>query len=272
MFPAGRAGGFSVAEAAGPTGSPPRPRCATLGKTSADTVPMTPDETPSSAKLLNLAVHELRTPVSVVAGYLRMLLAERAGPLTDRQRKMLTDTLRSADRLTALVAEMSELSNLEAGTLTVLRQPIALAPLLQEVAAALDDGRERGVRAEVRLTPALGPDVRVTGDAVRLRAALTAVLTTVAREQAGAATIVVAADVEEGSPWAVVRIGEAAAVAALSGPTGDFDEWRGGVGLALPLARRVVEAAGGRVWSPRTDAARSAVGLLLPLTSEEVRS
>ena len=49
-----------------------------------------------------------------------------------------------------------------------------------------------------------------------------------------------------------------------------FDEHRGGVGLSLPIARRVVERAGGRVWSPTPDGdddrgLRSAVVVSIPL-------
>ena len=45
-------------------------------------------------RLLSLSVHEFRTPITVVAGYIRMLLKERAGALTEHARSGLR-----ADRL-----------------------------------------------------------------------------------------------------------------------------------------------------------------------------
>src|SRR5687768_3635603 len=72
-------------------------------------------------RAMSLAVHELRTPVTVVAGYLRMLLKEQGGPLTDIQRKMLEEADRSCGRINALVTEMSELGKLEGGMVEVAR-------------------------------------------------------------------------------------------------------------------------------------------------------
>ena len=43
---------------------------------------------------------------------------------------------------------------------------------------------------------------------------------------------------------------EASVQAAYDREPGPFDEKRGGLGLALPLARRVIEGHGGRLWSP----------------------
>src|SRR5690242_11407483 len=86
---------------------------------------------PRWPKLLSLSVHEFRTPLSVVAGYVRMLLKERAGPLTEQQRKMLEETEKSCSRLTALLTEVSDLANLEAGKSSVIRQSADLRVLLK---------------------------------------------------------------------------------------------------------------------------------------------
>src|SRR3954462_12371978 len=81
-------------------------------------------------RVMSLAVHELRTPVTVVGGYLRMLLRVQAGPLTDKQRKMLEEAERSCGRLGALVNEMSEFGKLESGDVALARQEIDVAALL----------------------------------------------------------------------------------------------------------------------------------------------
>src|SRR3981189_1573883 len=83
-------------------------------------------------KILPLSVHEFRTPMTVVAGYIRMLLKDRAGPLSDQQRRLLEEAEKSCARLTALVAEVSELSSLEAGTAPFNLQAADLHKVLRD--------------------------------------------------------------------------------------------------------------------------------------------
>src|SRR3954465_14459497 len=104
-------------------------------------------------KVLSLAVHEFRTPMTVVAGYIRMLLKERAGPLTDPQRRLLEEAEKSCGRLSALLAEMSDLSGLEAGTATFNRRPIDFRAALRETVSALPELPDRQVNIDLQLEP-----------------------------------------------------------------------------------------------------------------------
>jgi signal transduction histidine kinase len=75
-----------------------------------------------------------------------------------------------------------------------------------------------------------------------------------------------------GSASAIVVVARDVAVQrAYEAVAQPFDEHRGGIGLSLPIARRVIERAGGRVWAPAPDDAdsdrelRSAVVISIPL-------
>jgi len=227
-------------------------------------MPPMSDHDPFS-RALSLAVHEFRTPVTVVGGYLRMLLKEQGGPLNDKQRRMLEEAERACTRLSTLVGEMSDLGRLEAHELAMARQEIEINSLATELASDMHEGDERGVRVEV--TQADQPLV-VTGDRARVKAAVSTLMRAAVRERGEPGVIVAdcSAAEFEGTRWAVLAIGEGALIPALRqvrGTTNDFNEWHGGLGLALPVARRVIEAHGGALWSA-TDA-RAASALRLPL-------
>src|SRR5207253_4509004 len=85
-------------------------------------------------QLLSLAVHEFRTPASVVGGYLRMLQRDTDPPLSERQRRMVDEAEKSCARLVAIVAELSDLGKLDSGAIALARQPIDLFQTIREVA------------------------------------------------------------------------------------------------------------------------------------------
>ncbi|MEO6212579.1 MAG: HAMP domain-containing sensor histidine kinase [Vicinamibacterales bacterium] len=212
-------------------------------------------------KVLSLAVHEFRTPMTVVAGYIRMLLKERAGPLNDQQRKLLEEAEKSCGRLSALVAEMSDLSSLEAGTAPLKRTTVNVAALLEEAIAALPPLQDRDVHVELQHS-APAP---VEGDPVRLRTALLSVLMALRRELVTTDRLLVRlghADVD-GVASVVLAIGDHAQIDTIAsadpaGLTG-FDEWRGGCGLSLGNARRIIGQHGGTLRSPPDEGKAGAV-------------
>ena len=217
------------------------------------------------AELLSLSVHEFRSPVTVVAGYIRMLLKDRAGALTEPQRRLLEDAEKSCGRLSTLLVEMSDLSNLEGGKAPFNRSGTDLRALLTEAVAALTPVSDRQI--DVELATGAGPAV-VNGDAVRLRGAFTALVHAIRREVVTSPRLLVRERTGEyeGRPASWIAIGDPDQIDMLEAATPEtlttFDEWRGGCGLTLPVARRILAAHGGALWSPAEKTKSGAVVVL----------
>jgi signal transduction histidine kinase len=211
------------------------------------------------ARLLSLAAHEFRTPVSVVGGYLRMLQRDSAAPLTTAQHQLVDEAIRSCARLSALVDELSEVARLDASGDAPIREDTDLFDILR--AAARESQAELGEGPAVIVDV---PDVPAPfrGDGLRLRRALATVVSAVARERAAAGSVVVRGVLDERSAGsAVVVVGTAEEVEqALGAPREPLDVWRGGLGLGLPIAQRVIARHGGTTWAARSDSARPGRG------------
>jgi signal transduction histidine kinase len=217
------------------------------------------------AQLLSLAVHELRTPASVVSGYLRMLQRDADAPLTDRQRRMIDEAEKSCARLLALVAEMSDVSKLDAGLAPLGHERLDLFPLVGEVANSVHEADDREVRLELR---GEASGASILGDAVRLRGAFYAIFRAILREQPTACTVVVDRRFEkkdEMNSAVVVVAPETGVQAAYESTRCVFDERRGGLGLALPIARRIIEYHRGRLSAPGRSEERGAAIVSVPL-------
>jgi signal transduction histidine kinase len=181
---------------------------------------------------------------------------------------MIEEAEKSCARLVAIVAELSDIGKLDAGALVLARQPLDLFSTTHELAELVQEGKDRGVHFVVRGERAGAPMI---GDATRLRSAFDAIFRAILREKAGPARVVADQRVERrgGSASAVIVVAEEDSVAAAyEASAGVFDEKRGGLGLALPLARRVIAGHGGAIWSPAEPEplARGSIVVRLPLT------
>jgi signal transduction histidine kinase len=201
------------------------------------------------ARLLSLAVHELRTPISVVSGYLRMVLKDRAGPVPEAQRRLLEEAEKSCGRITALLSEMSDFAHLQLGDAPFRQEPVDLAALVRQAVEAAAAGPDL---APVTLVDDESP-ARIHGDGSRLQVALSALIRCLQREVPSASSIVVHRTTRASA--AFIAIGESDTVSTLSkhvdgqvsNVRATFDELRGGMGMSLPLAARVVERHGGQL-------------------------
>jgi PAS domain S-box-containing protein len=81
--------------------------------------------------------HELRTPVTSMLGYLEMLGEGDAGPLNERQRRMLDVVGRNSRRLLSRIEDLLTVSGLEAGKVNLVLVPQSVPDLVEAAVAAM---------------------------------------------------------------------------------------------------------------------------------------
>lgn len=105
--------------------------------------------------------HELRTPLSSICAYVEMLVdGEANDEKTRREYYEIIQT--STDRLRRLIDNMLNISRIEAGTVRIHKEPMALSPVVKE---AVDVMRPSAEEKNITLTEHLTPVVfRVNAD------------------------------------------------------------------------------------------------------------
>jgi len=204
--------------------------------------------------------HELRTPLTAIHGYLETLLS---GALEEPEhaRKFLGIVFRHTERLGRLLDDLTELSNVELGRVSLQTAPLGLPEVIDSVLAIIRSKAAAGqVDLETRLAPGLPP---VVADRDRLAQILINVVDNAVKYTPPGGRVVVAADpVDDGRvEVAVIDTGVGIPAADLPRITERFyrvDKARsrelGGTGLGLAIVKHLVIAHGGdlRIESPAT--------------------
>jgi K+-sensing histidine kinase KdpD len=210
-----------------------------------------------TTKALNLLIHDLRAPLSVAQGYLRLLLQNKLESDVDRQRA-ISQTMEALGRINRMCDDAaSYAAEAESGN--------ALPTSVVQVADLTGRVREActSICAEtmtfIEASDPLKGHIRCThidGIAQSL-----AVILCASRRSSRDPSIRVSVLDRGNEAWFLLGCDNDRA-ALESRPPETFDPWRGGHGLALPLACRIVTAAGGRIWTVAN--ARGVVGIALP--------
>lgn len=81
---------------------------------------------------LATAAHELKTPLSIMAGYMELLLSGKLGELSDRQRQVLSDMRENGVRLQHFIQDFLTYSALESGNVRLRLEVADFNSVLQE--------------------------------------------------------------------------------------------------------------------------------------------
>ncbi len=194
-----------------------------------------PPSTERRSGYLGFVAHEVRNPLSTALWsaelLARMAADERGGP---RGEKLTAMCLRSLARVRQLVEDHFLAERLDAGGIPIRAETVAVAALVDEVAArrASDVGE---VRAEI------DPSIAASVDRALAERAIEGLVASAGRE---ASPVKVTARADDRGVILTVE-GAAASGEQLDDPRKGSPGDPKGRALALPLARRVAEAMGG---------------------------
>ncbi len=221
--------------------------------------------------------HELATPMTPVVGYLRLLLNEELGPLTDLQRKCLGSIEGSTQRLRAVVDTLLDVSSLETGRMHYYERAYDFRHVAKQ---AIDLIRQKLAERDVTLTEKVPTEeLPATGDPDKLLRAMMHVLDNASKftPTGGEVAVEVRHVGESHYTFLVADSGPGVRpdrIARILEPfyqvDGSVTREYGGVGLGLAFARRVTEALGGgiEISSPpaASVAGKSLSGTMVELT------
>ena len=200
-------------------------------------------------EFLTTVSRELRTPLSAIQGYARMIT--RGALADDRKVQALAAVERHAAAQTRVIDDLFEASRAASGRIRLVRQPVDLGDVVRSAAEAVRTAREaRHVEIATDIDERLEA---VSGDPERLRLVVWHLLSNAVKftpvgghidvsvSQAGDAAAVVVRDTGVGIAPAVLPH-----LFTRTPPAGGVQETRG-LGLGLPLVRQIVELHGGTV-------------------------
>ncbi len=214
--------------------------------------------------------HELKTPLTAVKGFMELLENEGIGQ--ERRQEFLGLMSQEVGRLERLIGEQLELARLDAGALSLQREPVDLGALAVEVAASRRLLAEReGVELAVSVP---GAEVVVDADGARIEQILLILLDNAVRHTPAGGKITVGVGVDGGHGTVSVR--DTGRGISQDSQQFVFDRFYQadpsregrGLGLGLAIARGLADAHGGSIEVRSTPQVGSVFTVRLPLVSQ----
>ena len=243
------------------------------------------------------AAHELKTPLAVITGYTDLLLSGRLGSLSEAQKSVLTEMQQNAVRLQKFIHTFLTFSAMESGKFEVTRESgdinECVAEIVQDWSMPFE---KKGVACEFLPDRTLP---RLCFDSLKLQHVISNLLDNALKFSPAGGRVQVRTEphlwerrtVRQSSVFPnerrkgdrPFRYNSVRISVSDNGPGipaeyhleifNEFlrlqPEQTGGMGLGLAIARRLVEAHGGKIWVESEPGKGSTFSLLLPIIEEQ---
>ncbi len=220
--------------------------------------------------------HELRTPLNHIIGFTELVAGKSFGDINATQEEFLNDVLNSSHHLLSLINQILDLSKIEAGKQDLNLSNVPFQDLLE---SSLTMVREKAFKKRIRISLHIdkGSPEFLSGDAGKLKQVMYNLLANSVKFTPNEGQIEIHCGVQKnegGDPRevdgdrllvGVKDSGIGIASADLERIFQPFEQAESsasrkyeGTGLGLPLARKLIELHGGRLWAESAGLGRGA--------------
>lgn len=229
----------------------------------------------AKSEFVSTVSHELRTPMTAIKGYTDLLHAGTVGAINEGQKRFLGIIKSNAERLTALINDLLDISRIETGRIRFEPGPVQLGDVAAEVVEALG---ARAAEKDHELTYQVAPGVpAVQGDKDRLVQVLTNLVGNAINYTPNGGKINIEVSTTAGAVQ--VDVSDTGVGIAPEELGKIFDRfYRGesplvlesaGTGLGLSIVKMFVEMHGGRLWVRSKPNEGSIFTFILPTSGAE---
>ena len=199
----------------------------------------------------SMIAHDLRSPMSVIQGYVSLMATGKTGDVNETQMEFLNSVNRKITEMTALLNDFLDISKIDAGFVNLKCRDMDLGALITDVVADLEP---MAAGSEVSLDVALPADkVRVNADPLRLTQILRNLVSNAIKYNVESGWIRLTVVPLDG--WAQISISDGGIgmtpeeLAVLFEPytRGSVQRKISGVGLGVVIVKKLVESHGGEV-------------------------
>lgn len=222
-------------------------------------------------EFLNMASHELRTPMTAIKGFVSMILGGDYGKLDKNLEEPLTNIMMATNRLIDLVGDLLSVSRMQAGRLKIQLKNIEVNKIVKELVALLQPiAKDK----EINLKVTSKSNIKVQADEVLLRQIINNLVGNALKftENGGNVTL----KLQKKGDLIIGEVKDTGVGIAredvdklfgrfqqISGPSGGKPV---GTGLGLYISREITRLMGGDLWLVKTELGKgSTFAFSLPL-------
>lgn len=204
------------------------------------------------SRFLAHVTHELRTPLNGIINYIGFVLDDYYDHLNQEQIDHLERALHSAESLLHIINNILDMSKIEAGQMTLYRQPVDLTGLINEITPII---RQKIEAKPIEFITNIAPDLpKVRVDRLRMRQILLNLLTNAAKfTQTGQIGLQIWLDanhititVTDTGPGIEAQLIPTIFQQFTSAGLMDADQ-NLGLGLSMPITKALIELHGGQI-------------------------